>query len=55
MLVAVVFLCVAAWAWSGRRKAEFERAARIPLDDDDAVERPEQDAPQASPRTRDDG
>lgn len=28
------FVAISAWAWSGRRKAEFERAARAPLDDE---------------------
>jgi len=34
VLVAIIFIGVAAWAWAGRRRAEFEHAARIPLDDD---------------------
>lgn len=32
----VVFLGIVFWAWSGRRKADFEAAARLPLDDDHA-------------------
>lgn len=39
LLVGIVFLGVAAWAWSGRRKHDFEQAARIPLEDDADVER----------------
>ena len=31
------FLGIAFWAYSGRRKVEFERAARMVLDDDDTV------------------
>ncbi len=30
----VVFIGIVWWAWSGRRKADFEAAARLPLDDD---------------------
>lgn len=34
----VVFIGIVLWAWSGRRKAAFDEAARAPfaLDDDDA-------------------
>ena len=31
----VTFLGIVAWAFSGRRKAEFDEAARLPLDDDE--------------------
>jgi cytochrome c oxidase cbb3-type subunit 4 len=34
-VLLVVFLGAAAWAWSGRRRGEFEQAARLPLEDDD--------------------
>lgn len=30
----VVFIGIVWWAWSGRRHADFEAAARLPLDDD---------------------
>lgn len=30
----VVFMGIVFWAWSGRRKSDFEAAARLPLDDD---------------------
>ena len=33
-VLLAVFLGGVAWAWSGRRNAEFNLAARIPLDDD---------------------
>jgi cytochrome c oxidase cbb3-type subunit 4 len=41
IVTAILLGCFAAgtaWAWSGRRRAEFEQAARLPLDDagDDA-------------------
>jgi cytochrome c oxidase cbb3-type subunit IV len=35
LFVVVVFFGVVIWAWSRRRKAEFDAAARIPLEDDD--------------------
>lgn len=37
VLVGVVFFGVVAWAWSRKRTAEFDEAARIPLEDDDDV------------------
>ena len=43
-----VFVAIVAWAWSGRRKRDFEEAARLPLDDEEA--RAEQDV--TDPRTR---
>ena len=33
-----VFAAIVLWAWSGRRKPDFDEAARLPLDDDDADE-----------------
>ncbi len=30
----VVFIGIVLWAWSARRKDDFEAAARLPLDDD---------------------
>ncbi len=30
----VVFIGIVWWAWSGRRKKDFDAAARLPLDDD---------------------
>ncbi|MEQ8235119.1 MAG: CcoQ/FixQ family Cbb3-type cytochrome c oxidase assembly chaperone [Gammaproteobacteria bacterium] len=37
VLVGVVFLGVVVWALSRKRTAEFDEAARIPLEDDDDV------------------
>ncbi len=31
----VLFIGIVAWAWSGKRKARFDAAARLPLDDDE--------------------
>jgi cytochrome c oxidase cbb3-type subunit 4 len=35
MVVMVLFLGIAAWAYSSRNRAVFDEAARIPFDDDD--------------------
>jgi cytochrome c oxidase cbb3-type subunit 4 len=37
IVVMIIFLSVVIWAYSSKRKAEFEEAARLPLDDDDSV------------------
>jgi cytochrome c oxidase cbb3-type subunit 4 len=29
-----VFIGIVLWAWSGKRRADFEAAARVPLEDD---------------------
>jgi len=36
LLLLVIFVGIALWAWSGRKKKDFDEAARIPLDDDSA-------------------
>ncbi len=36
VVLFVVFIGIVWWAWSGRRKSDFEAAARLPLDDDRA-------------------
>jgi cytochrome c oxidase cbb3-type subunit 4 len=33
LIILFIGLCV--WAWSARRKAQFDRAARMPLEDDE--------------------
>jgi cytochrome c oxidase cbb3-type subunit IV len=35
LLALLGFLAVVAWAYSSRRKADFESAANLPLDDDE--------------------
>jgi cytochrome c oxidase cbb3-type subunit 4 len=30
----MLFVGIVFWAWSGSRKADFDEAARLPLDDD---------------------
>lgn len=37
MVVMVLFLGIAGWAYSSRNRAVFDEAARIPLDDDDSI------------------
>jgi cytochrome c oxidase cbb3-type subunit IV len=34
LLAMTAFLAVVAWAWSSRRKADFESAANMPLEED---------------------
>lgn len=36
ILVFLIFIAIVIWAWSGKRKQSFDRASRIPLDDDDS-------------------
>ena len=33
------FISIVAWAWSARRSGDFERAAHLPFDADEGVER----------------
>ena len=35
VLAFLSFLGIVAWAWSGRRRAAFEEAARLPFTEDD--------------------
>jgi cytochrome c oxidase cbb3-type subunit 4 len=35
VVMFVVFMGIVAWAFSARRKAAFDAAARLPLEDDD--------------------
>lgn len=41
VLAMLAFLAIVAWAWSRRRREEFDRAAHLPLEED-ADERPRQ-------------
>jgi cytochrome c oxidase cbb3-type subunit 4 len=41
VLALITFLAIVAWAWSSRRRADFDAAARLPLEEDD----PSNDAP----------
>jgi cytochrome c oxidase cbb3-type subunit 4 len=35
LVAFLVFLGIIAWAWSARRKPDFDEAARLPFDDED--------------------
>jgi cytochrome c oxidase cbb3-type subunit 4 len=35
LIAFVFFIAIVIWAWSGKRKKEFDEAARMPLEDDD--------------------
>jgi cytochrome c oxidase cbb3-type subunit 4 len=37
VLMVLLFIGIIVWAWSSKRKPGFEEAARLPLEDDDAV------------------
>lgn len=37
VIAFVFFIGVVIWAWSGRRKKDFDKAARMALDDDKSV------------------
>ena len=36
-VLLVIFVGIVVWAWSGKRKAAFDEAARIPLEDDNLM------------------
>lgn len=35
LLLLVMFIAIAMWAWSSKRKKAFDEASRLPLEDDD--------------------
>ena len=37
VVMFVLFIGIIFWAWSAKRKKQFDEAARLPLEDDDAV------------------
>jgi cytochrome c oxidase cbb3-type subunit 4 len=37
VVALITFLGIVAWAWSSRRRADFDAAARLPLDEDDSA------------------
>ena len=34
IVLLVLFIGIVLWAWSGRRRKDFDEAARLPLEDD---------------------
>ena len=37
VIAFVAFVAIVIWAWSGKRKKNFDKASRMALDDDKAV------------------
>jgi cytochrome c oxidase cbb3-type subunit 4 len=37
VMMLALFIGIIVWAWSARRKKQFDEAARLPLEDDDAA------------------
>ena len=35
LVLFITFILIVVWAWDSRKKADFDEAARMPLDDDD--------------------
>ena len=35
VVAMVFFIGIVIWAWSGKRKKDFDEASRLPLDDDE--------------------
>lgn len=38
LVLMLAFIGIVIWAWSGKRKKDFEQAARLPLEDEPAGE-----------------
>ena len=36
LILVITFVAIVIWTFSGQRKAEFDEAARIPLEDDNS-------------------
>jgi cytochrome c oxidase cbb3-type subunit 4 len=43
ILLMLAFFGIWAWAWSSKRKAAFDAASRLPLEEDDGTVPPEED------------
>ena len=39
LALMVAFIAIWVWAWSSRRRKDFDEASRLPLDDDSGKER----------------
>jgi len=44
VVVFILFIGIVIWAWSGARKAEFDEAAHMPLEEDDTGEESDPDS-----------
>jgi cytochrome c oxidase cbb3-type subunit 4 len=51
LLMFVAFIGVCVWAWSSRRKGDFEEAANLPLEDDSALNAPRDSASKPTARS----
>jgi len=38
VVLMVLFIGIVFWAWSGKRKARFDAAARLPFDEDELMQ-----------------
>ena len=36
-VLLLIFVGIVVWAWSGKRKKDFDEASRLPLEEDDPV------------------
>ncbi len=45
VVVFILFIGIVIWAWSGARKSEFDEAAHMPLEEDDADGKSGPDSP----------
>ncbi len=39
LIMLLLFVGIVAWAWSGKRREDFDEASRLPLDPDEAPTR----------------
>jgi cytochrome c oxidase cbb3-type subunit IV len=37
LVMFVLFIGICVWAWSGRRKSDFDEAAQLPLEDETQI------------------
>ncbi len=40
VIAFVIFIGIVIWAWSGRRKEDFDQAARMAMDEDESDQQP---------------
>lgn len=43
VVIFVAFIGIWAWAWSSRRKKDFDESARLPLDDEASRHKPSEE------------
>ncbi|MBD3620256.1 MAG: cbb3-type cytochrome c oxidase subunit 3 [Chromatiales bacterium] len=43
VVLLVIFIGIVIWAWSGRRKRDFDEASRLPLEDEQSSRKREED------------